>query len=118
VDWTFPVSDALKLLTAEPRPTVVFCVSDEAAPSVYQAAGLLGLKIPEDLSVIGFGNLPIAEVMQPALTSVEQFPELVESTAAGLLLKAIKTSGAAPKVTKRIATEMVIRASLGPAPGR
>jgi len=115
-DWTFPVSDALKLLSFDPRPTVVFCVSDEAAPSVYEAAALLDLKIPGDLSVIGFGNLPISAVMHPPLTSVEQFPEKVGRTAANLLLKAIEAKGAARQVTKRIATQVVIRASLGSAP--
>lgn len=115
-DWTFPVSDALKLLSVDPRPTVVFCVSDEAAPSVYEAAALLDLKIPGDLSVIGFGNLPISAVMQPPLTSVEQFPEKVGRAAANLLLKAIEAKGAARQVTKRIATQVVIRASLGSVP--
>ncbi len=95
---------------------MVFCVSDEAAPSVYEAAALLDLKIPGDLSVIGFGNLPISAVMHPPLTSVEQFPEKVGRTAANLLLKAIEAKGAARQVTKRIATQVVIRASLGSAP--
>jgi len=115
-DWTFPVDDALKLLTARPRPTVVFCVSDEAAHSVYQAARFLRLRIPEDLSVVGFGNLPIAPVMQPPLATVEQSPELVGRAAARLVLAAIKADEPSPRTTKRIATQLVLRDSLGPAP--
>ena len=115
-NWTFPLDLTIKLLQQSPRPTVVFCVSDDAAPSVYAAAKLLGLRIPEDLSVVGFGNLPIAEVMQPALTTVEQFPREVGRVAAKLLLEALARGKDLPAGTKRVATEMVLRHSLGPAP--
>lgn len=117
-NWTFPLDLAVKLLQKSPRPTVIFCVSDDAAPSVYAAAKLLRLRIPQDLSVVGFGNLPIAEVMQPSLTSVEQFPREVGRAAAQLLLEALAKGGEVPRVTKRVATEIVLRDSLGPAPSR
>ena len=115
-NWTFPTDLAVNLLQKSPRPTVVFCVSDDAAPSIYAAAKLLGLRIPEDLSVVGFGNLPIDAVMQPALTSIEQFPREVGRVAAHLLLEALAKGKDLPAVTKRVGTDIVLRHSLGPAP--
>ncbi|PKQ14700.1 MAG: LacI family transcriptional regulator [Actinobacteria bacterium HGW-Actinobacteria-8] len=62
---------ALPLLRAADRPTAVFCFNDQMAMGVYQAAHRLGLRIPEDLSVIGVDDLQIvAAALDPALTTV------------------------------------------------
>lgn len=62
---------AISLLSREPRPTAVFCLSDSIACGVYAAAHALGLSVPADLSVAGYDDHPIACVVSPALTSVE-----------------------------------------------
>ena len=53
-----------------PRPTAIFAGNDEMAAGVYKAARNLGLKIPKDLSVVGFDDSPVASRMWPLLTSV------------------------------------------------
>lgn len=53
-------------------PTAVFCASDSMAMVVIRTARRLGLRLPEDLSVIGYGNLPRTELYDPPLTTVEQ----------------------------------------------
>ena len=111
-NWNFPREFAFRLLQANPRPTVVFCVSDDAAPSIYAAAQILKLRIPEDLSVVGFGNLPL--VMNPPLTSVEQFPKEVGRTAARLLLDDLTAKEKIPPIVRRVETRLVERQSLGP----
>lgn len=61
---------ALTLLDVEDPPTAVICDDDILAGGVYLAARSLGLRIPADLSVVGFDDLPFARVLSPGLTTV------------------------------------------------
>jgi LacI family transcriptional regulator len=62
---------ARALLGRPDRPTAVFCFSDRLAFAVYHAAAELGLRVPDDVSVIGFDNqVDVAESLLPGLTSV------------------------------------------------
>ncbi|TQJ34656.1 LacI family DNA-binding transcriptional regulator [Arthrobacter sp. SLBN-122] len=62
----------LELLSRPDRPTAVFCFSDKLAFGTYQAAAQLGLRIPEDLSLVGFDNHPfVAESLLPPLTTIQ-----------------------------------------------
>lgn len=64
-------ASAHELLTTADRPTAVFCFNDEIAMGVYQAAHALGLRIPDDLSVVGVDDLTlISAALQPGLTTV------------------------------------------------
>ena len=59
------------LLDGSPRPTAIFCFNDRMAMGLYQAAAERGLRIPEDLSVVGFDNQElIADGLRPGLTTV------------------------------------------------
>lgn len=69
------VNCARKLLSLAERPTAIFAANDMSAVGVYQAAEEAGLRIPEDLSVVGFDNLRDSSFMTPALTTVDQFIE-------------------------------------------
>lgn len=62
---------AVELLSRPTRPTALFCFNDRMAMGAYQAAGALGLRIPQDLSVIGIDNLElIAGGLWPGLTTM------------------------------------------------
>ena len=62
---------AIELLTRYDRPTGIFCFNDRMAMGVYQAASVLGLTIPADLSVVGFDNQElISDSLRPGLTTV------------------------------------------------
>lgn len=62
---------ALRLLDQQDRPTGIFCFNDRMAMGAYNAARQLGLRIPQDLSVVGFDDLAIlAEAVDPPLTTV------------------------------------------------
>jgi LacI family transcriptional regulator len=65
------VACANLLLSRRPRPTAIFASNDEMAAGVYRSAHKLGLSIPEDLSIIGFDDGPLAERMLPSLTTVK-----------------------------------------------
>ena len=84
------ISKAKQVLSASNRPTAVYCMADLQALPFYSAAALLNLKIPEDLSIAGFDNLPISKLLVPPMTIVDQpgFKKGVE--AASLLIRCIE----------------------------
>lgn len=63
---------ATKLLEQEELPTAIFCFSDEIAIGAIKAIKRKGLRVPEDISVIGFDNIDICEYIDPPLTTVDQ----------------------------------------------
>ncbi|MFN2138136.1 MAG: LacI family DNA-binding transcriptional regulator [Candidatus Promineifilaceae bacterium] len=70
-------------------PTAVFASNDDSAVGVMEAARARGLAIPDDLSVVGFDDIPMAKVLSPRLTTVKQPLTEMGSTAAQLLLDQI-----------------------------
>ena len=81
---------ALRELLAKPnRPTAVICSSDVIAIGVVQEAREAGLRVPEDLSVVGFDGIEAADWVDPPLTTIEQPIEQIASTAVELLQKVI-----------------------------
>ncbi|WP_030910234.1 LacI family DNA-binding transcriptional regulator [Streptomyces sp. NRRL F-5126] len=78
---------ALDLLRAPDRPTAIFAGSDLQALGVLEAARLLGLQVPQDLSVVGYDDIPLAQWSSPALTTVNQPLERMAEEAAQMLLR-------------------------------
>lgn len=87
------VEQVLKVLAGPSRPTGLFLANDHLAPAVYQAAKALGLRIPGDLSVIGFGNIEKGEFADPPLTSVDQHPYQMGRSAAQMILSRVRSPG-------------------------
>ncbi|MFL0797449.1 MAG: LacI family DNA-binding transcriptional regulator [Cellvibrionaceae bacterium] len=77
---------AAKLFKASDRPTAIFASNDEMAAGVMVAAQEAGLTLPNDLSIAGFDDNPIAEHIWPALSTVRQPVKQMASEAAQLLL--------------------------------
>ncbi len=78
-----------EMLSSDNRPTAVSLAIDSWAVHVYRVAKKLKLRIPEDLSVIGFGNLERDDFADPPLTSIDQHPYEVGQNAARLILTRI-----------------------------
>lgn len=95
------------------RPTAVLLMNDWIAPRLYRAAQHCGLRIPDDLSLIGFGNFDLCEMIEPTLTSIHQELEEMGHTAVELLGDVIAQQDA-NKPVKRIvcSTRLVERASV------
>lgn len=104
------------LLDKNPGLTAIFACSDPMALGVYDALAARGLRIPEDISVIGFDDLPEAHWISPTLTTIRQ-PTMELGAAAVRLL--LEQAGLEPRRTltprMELATELVARASTGPA---
>lgn len=97
------------------RPTAIFAGSDIQAMGVYEAARQLHLRIPDDLSVVGFDNIQTSAYMNPPLTTVEQPIRIMASTAVDMLLRAIDNTKLHQRIimpttlVKRQSTRMVSR---------
>lgn len=104
---------AQNLLRLNLRPTAIFAMTDVTAVGVMHAAAEAGLKIPDDLSVVGYDDLPIAAYMIPPLTTVAQpFIEMAE-TAVDLLFKQIDDPELKPEKAV-LATRLVVRGTTAP----
>ena len=75
-----------ELLALDERPTAIMCGNDVLAMGVMFEARDRGLAVPDDLSVIGFDNLPITEQLSPALTTIEVPSEAIGRAAASALV--------------------------------
>lgn len=107
---------ALGLLGQPDRPTALFCFSDRVAMGAYQAATALGLRIPEDVSIVGIDNLEIiADALWPGLTTVALPHYEMGSWAVHRILDDIENPGA-PAVQTQLDCPLIERGSLGPPP--
>jgi len=88
---------ACQLLAAAPRITAMFCANDLLAAGAYRAAARLGRRSPADLSIIGFGDLPLAALMAPPLTTVQQHAYQIGSLAARRMLVRCAGDRSAPQ---------------------
>ena len=106
----------LELLRRADRPTAVFAGNDLQALGLYEAARELGLRIPDDLSVVGFDDLPVARWVGPPLTTVRQ--PLGEMAAAAARIVLDLGRGRRPAAVRiELATELIVRASTAPPRG-
>jgi LacI family transcriptional regulator len=101
---------ASELLSRADRPTAVFAGSDEQALGVYEAARRLKLATPEQVSVVGFDDLPLAAWLSPPLTTVRQPLAEMGAVAAEMLERLIE-GRKLPSGRVELATELVPRES-------
>lgn len=109
---TAPVRE---LLTRPDRPTAVFAANDISAIRTIEVARELGLRVPEDLSVVGFDNVPESVLCHPSLTTIAQPLHDIGVTALRMLVELLAGREPAPAHV-RLPTRMVERASTGPVP--
>lgn len=113
----YQIADGLhhgrELLRLSDPPTAIVTGNDGEAMGVYQAAAEAGLRIPEDLSVVGYDDLPAAEWSVPPLTTVRQPLREMASAAAEMLLT-LARGGPLPRSRVELATELVVRGSTAP----
>jgi LacI family transcriptional regulator, galactose operon repressor len=91
-------------------PTAVFAASDLMAAGALRAASELGVNVPEDLAVVGFDDIAIAGLIQPALTTVRQEMHAIGEAAAEALGQMIDDPETRP-VQRIIPTHLVVRSS-------
>jgi LacI family transcriptional regulator len=107
----------LLMLAATKRPTAIFASNDEMAAGVLSVAHSLGMRVPEDLSVVGFDDSPLASQVWPALTTIRQPIADMAAQAVDVLLGML-SDGAAGQFRHALPSSLVFRHSTGPAPNR
>jgi LacI family transcriptional regulator len=104
---------AAELLKLDPRPTAIFAGNDEMAAGVLQTARQMDIRVPEDLSVVGFDDFEIARRLWPSLTSVRTPTREIGRLAAERLIGLDEGDG---RDVKDRLPSLVVRQSSGPAP--
>ncbi|MFF7332831.1 LacI family DNA-binding transcriptional regulator [Streptomyces sp. NPDC090306] len=104
----------LDLLDRPDRPTAVFAGNDLQALGLYEAARECGLRVPDDLSVVGFDDLPVARWVGPPLTTVRQPLTEMAEAAARLVLDLGREDGTPATTRVELATSLVVRSSTAP----
>jgi LacI family transcriptional regulator len=99
-----------RLLALRPRPTAIIAINDYLAVAVVRTAVEAGLRVPGDLSIAGFDDVPLAQYLSPALTTVRANAEAVGEKAVDLLLARLKDPGLPPQHFL-MPTSLVIRES-------
>ncbi len=101
---------AQRLLDLPEPPTAIFAANDQSAMGVIEAAHGAGLRIPDDLSVVGFDNIPEAAFMRPALTTVDQFIDKMGHVATEMLICLIQGETLDSNLYK-MPTQLIVRDS-------
>ena len=96
------------LLRRQPMPTAILAMSDDIAAGVVRVADAMGVAIPDQLSVVGFDDTPVASGAVPPLTTVRQNHATKGRLAARMLLGQIE----AKRI--RLPVELVVRGSTAP----
>ena len=105
-------STAAELLALPDRPTAIFAGNDLSAISTVDVARSLGLGVPDDLSVIGFDNIPESALVDPPLTTIRQPLQRMGAESLRLLIDLI--AGVERDTHIQLPTELVVRASCRP----
>ncbi len=112
-DYDFAAGGAAldRLLAAHPEITLVICGNDVIAAGVIRHAAALGMSVPRDLSVTGFDDIGLAQVVDPPLTTVRVPHRVMGQAAAERLLTMLEGQ---PAASEAFGTELCLRASLAP----
>ncbi|MDO8501880.1 MAG: LacI family DNA-binding transcriptional regulator [Gemmatimonadaceae bacterium] len=103
----------LELLAAKPRPTAIFAANDSMAIGALSALRESGVRVPEDMAVAGFDDIPLARYMDPPLSSVRVPISDLGARAVEILLHAITHKNEHARQHVRVPTELVVRRSTG-----
>jgi LacI family transcriptional regulator len=102
--------DAMRELLGLPeRPTAVFCANDVQAIGALHECEEHGLRVPADISLVGFDDLPIAKYVRPQLTTIRVPAQRMGELAATRIIEALRTGG--PAASAELPIELVVRDS-------
>ena len=106
-----------ELIELRPRPTAILCSNDMTAIGVMREAYDLDIRVPEDLSVIGFDDIRLAQFMTPPLTTVQMSQTELAKLAFQALLKEMDGASQTQRAKEyKLTTNLILRRSTGLAP--
>jgi LacI family transcriptional regulator len=102
-----------EILEHEPRVTAIVAANDRLAMGCYDTLAAAGLRCPQDISIVGFNDMPFIDRLRPPLTSVRVPQREIGTTAADLLLAQL-SDGDAPAQEMLLEPELIVRGSTAP----
>ncbi len=119
-DWRLSSIEYGRLATAQllrqtRKPTAILAANDELAAGVWKELVHRGVRIPREISLVGFGDREEFSILEPSLTSISVFPDKLGAELAGMLLRRLE--GPRPgQESKLLPCQLMERASCGPPP--
>ena len=113
VSYSLGYSAASQLLGAKEKPDAIFCAADVFAISVIKAAKRYGLRVPEDVGVVGFDNVEMASITIPGITTVNQPAYQIGFTTGETIYEKISNPNSKPR-SILLDTELIARDSIIP----
>ena len=105
-----------QVLTLRPRPTAILTANNFIAIGAYRALRYAGLRVPDDMSLVAFDNLPDHMVLDPFLTVAAQPAYEMGKRAAELLIDRLQGAGPDEPQDIQLPSEIIVRGSSGPPP--
>lgn len=105
-----------ELLTRDPRPTAIICINDVFAVGAISECHASGLAVPSDVSVAGFGDMEIAALHRPGISTVHSPTVEMGSEAAAALIARVEGSSSRPSL--ELEAKLIVRESTGKVPKR
>lgn len=106
---------AARLLRLDQRPTAILAANDEIAAGVWMELTQQGVRIPAEISLVGFGDREEFQILRPALTSISVFPQKLGASLAEMLIQRLEDPKA--RIESRVfPCQLMERASCGPPP--
>lgn len=102
---------AQHIIAMTERPSAVFCASDQIAFGLISGLYQAGLRVPEDISVMGFDDIELSEFYIPRLTTIRQNRPILGATAAQLVLDRLNGTASKETTTQLIEVELIVRDS-------
>lgn len=106
---------AASLLQQKPLPTALIALSDELALNAMWALQRAGVSVPGEVSIFGFDNLNLSELVSPSLSTIDQEIQTAVGAAAAMLFQLIEHPSAKNVAARRIAARLILRESIAPA---
>lgn len=122
-DWSLARTELLTQQLFQDRrehPTALVCAGDEMAAVAMRTLSRLGLRVPKDVSVVGYSGFAFAALLNPALTTISQPFKEMGTVAARILLKRLQEGPAVKDLPSKVVlpTDLIIRESTAAAPAR
>lgn len=97
------------LMQEATRPTAIFATNDLLALGAITALRELGLRVPHDVAIVGFDDIPFARLIDPPLTTIAQYPERLGARAAEMLLERLRGAGPPTGRQETLPFDLIIR---------
>jgi LacI family transcriptional regulator len=109
------VEAATALLRLNPQPTAIFAANNVLAEGCFVALSAAGMKVPKDMSVVAFDDVPWMSMVNPQLTAVRQPVADMARSAAEVLLRRLREDGQRSQSTSVFQSELIVRGSVAQA---